>query len=332
MNYKRILLIRLSSLGDIVLTSPAIRATRKHFPNAHITMLVGKSGLDVVSENPHLDKIITFDRKSSGKDTTEMYSVVKELKRLKIELSIDFQRKFRTSLLAYLSGAKERIGFHKPFGFLCSIPVPKISSKHAVDCNLELLEKIDIKTNERELEMFVSQSDRDFAANILPDVKPIVGIFPGAGWKLREWMPERFAEVANRCVKNFDAQIVVFGGPKEKKLVGYIKNLIIGSPIIFSGGLTISQLAALIERCNLFISNDTGPMHISVAMKTSTIALFGPGNHIKFQPIGDEHEIIRHPVPCSPCKQFTTKCKDNICMKSITVDEVWQVCKRKLIT
>lgn len=327
---RRILLIRLSSLGDIVLTSPAIRAIRKHFPDAYIAMLVGKQYFDLVSENPYLDEIIPFDKRTQGKDSTEMFRVIRELRRREFELTIDFQRKFRTSLLAYLSGAEERVGYHNPSGLMCTIPVPETSDKHAVDLNLELVEKIGVRTNKRKPEMFISQSDRDFALNTLPEKRLRIGLFPGAGWELRKWMPERFAEIANRCIDNFEAEIVIFGGLKERELVRYIASLVKKEAVTFAGGIKLRQLAALIERCSLFISNDTGPMHVSVAMETPTVALFGPGNPIKFQPIGEQHKMIRHYFPCSPCKQFTNKCKDNICMKSITVDEVWESVERKL--
>jgi ADP-heptose:LPS heptosyltransferase len=123
---------------------------------------------------------------------------------------------------------------------------------------------------------------------------------------------------------------VIFGGPGEEDIVDNVADKMSGPAVTIKDRMTLRQLGAMIKKCDLFLSNDTGPMHISVAVGTATIALFGPGNHVKFQPIGDKHALIRKDVPCSPCKQFTDKCKDNICMKLITVDEVWEEASKRL--
>ena len=321
---EKILLIRLSSLGDIVLTTPAIRAVRAHFPDAYIAMLVAKQSADVLRENPHLNEIIPFNRAAKDKDTGEMIRIVRILRQRQFALSFDFQRKFRTELLMYLSGASQRIGK----GVLCTLRVPEKGNKHATEHYFDLLHAAGIPAENRQVEIFLSKGERTEAcytfeeANV-SEMQLKVGLFPGAGWKLREWMPGRFAEIGDRLVKHYDAQVIIFGGPNERELVHKVNNLMNQPAIPFAGNLQLRQLAACIEKCDLFLTNDTGPMHISVAVGTPTIALFGPGNHNRFQPIGDFHTILRHDVPCSPCKQFTDKCKNNICMKAITVDEVW---------
>ena len=321
----KILLIRLSSLGDIVLTTPAIRATRAHFPDAYIAMLVGKQSAEVLRENPHLDEIITFDRLARDKDTGEMLRTVQVLRERKFTLAIDLQRKFRTALLMYFSGATERIGK----GALCSIRVPEQGNKHATAHYFDMLHAVGIPAVDQRLELFLAESERAdasqrFDAAGVTQTGLKIGVFPGAGWKLREWMPDRFAAIGNRLVQHFNAEVLIFGGQKESELVHTVANLMDASAIPFAGSLQVRELAACIEKCDLFLTNDTGPMHIAAAVGTPTVSLFGPGNHIRFQPLGGLHRTIRHDVPCSPCKQFTDKCKDNICMKKITVDEVWQ--------
>ena len=321
---EKILLIRLSSLGDIVLTTPAIRAVRAYFPNAYIAMLVAKQSADVLRQNPHLNEIIQFNRFANDKDTGEMLRIIRILRQRKFVLTFDFQRKFRTELLMYFSGASERVGKGK----LCTIRVPEQENKHATERYFDLLHAAGIPAENRQLEMFLSKTERADACYAfeeagVSEMQLKVGLFPGAGWKLREWMPERFASIGDRLVQHFNAQVIVFGGPKETELVNTVTSLMNAPAIPFAGTLQIRQLAASIEKCDLFLTNDTGPMHIAAAVGTPTVALFGPGNHIRFQPLGDSHTTIRHDVPCNPCKQFTEKCKDNICMKKITVDEVW---------
>ena len=321
---ERILLIRLSSLGDVVLTTPVIRAIRAHFPNAYIAMLVAKQSADVLRQNPHLNEIIQFNRFAKDKDTGEMLRIIRILRQRKFGLTFDFQRKFRTELLMFLSGASERVGK----GRLCTTRVPERDNKHATEHYFDLLHATGIPAENRQLELFLTESERAdvyhaFEEAGIAEMQLKVGLFPGAGWKLREWMPERFAAIGDKLVRHFNAQVIIFGGPKEVDLVHTVSKLMNEPATPFAGKLHIRQLAACIERCNLFLTNDTGPMHIAAAVRTPTVALFGPGNHIRFQPFGNLHTIIRYDVPCSPCKQFTDKCKDNICMKQITVDEVW---------
>ena len=331
MAFQKILLIRLSSLGDIVLTTPAIRAVRTNFPNAYIAMLVAKQSADTLRENPHLDEIITFDRLAKDKDTGEMWRTVRLLRERKFTLAIDLQRKFRTEMLMYLSGATERVGK----GWFCTVHVFERGNKHATEHYFDLLHAVGIPAEDRKLELFLAESERGDALQRLKTAGVVdaglkVGLFPGAGWKLREWMPERFAAIGDRLVQHFNADVLIFGGEKETELVHTVANLMHTRAIPFAGNLQVRQLAACIEQCDLFLTNDTGPMHIAAAVGTPTVSLFGPGNHIRFQPLGALHQTIRHDVPCSPCKQFTDKCKDNICMKGIGVDEVWHSISRVL--
>ncbi|MCE2413105.1 glycosyltransferase family 9 protein [Candidatus Poribacteria bacterium] len=322
---QKILLIRLSSLGDVVLTTPAIRAVRAHFSDAYIAMLVGKQSADVLRENPHLDEIITFDRLAKNKDTREMLRTVRVLRERKFTLAIDLQRKFRTELLMYFSGAADRVGK----GVLCTVRVLEQGNKHATAHYFDLLHAVGIPAVDQKLELFLAESERTdasqrFDAAGVTQTGLKVGVFPGAGWKLREWMPDRFATIGDRLVRHFNTEILIFGGQKEAELVHTVANLMDARAVPFAGNLQVRELAACIEKCDLFLTNDTGPMHIAAAVGTPTVSLFGPGNHIRFQPLGGLHQTLRHDVPCSPCKQFTDKCKDNICMKKITVDEVWQ--------
>lgn len=326
---EKILLIRLSSLGDIVLTTPAIRAIRLHHPNAYIAMLVAKQSSCILQHNPHLNEIIHFDRIARNKDTGEMYRILRILRKQKFSLSIDFQRKFRSEILMYLSGATERVGK----GILSTIRVPESGNKHATEHYFDLLHAAGIPAEDRQLEVFVHESERSKANQLFKHEGIIegdltIGLFPGAGWKLREWMPERFATIGDKLVTTFNAKVVIFGGPTDVDLVNHIVNTMDEYAYNFAGKLNLRDLASCVEKCDLFISNDTGPMHIATAVGTPTVALFGPGNHIRFQPIGDIHTLLRHDVPCSPCKQFTGKCKNNICMKGITVDDVWEsICR-----
>jgi lipopolysaccharide heptosyltransferase II len=334
-NIEKILLIRLGSLGDVVLTLPVVEAVRNSFPNAYITMLVGDKCADIVSADPRFDEIIVIKRDAKGKDgLVEMRRVIALLRDRKFDVSIDMQRKFRTAYLAYQGKVKTRIGYHQPGGFLCNVKIPDKINKLSVDRNLDLIKPLGIDSADRIPKIHLSDKDRDFAKKIfepysLLSGKKVLGIFPGAGWRPKCWMPDRFAKVADLAMQNDNARVIIFCGPGEADIVDEVVSNMKAEPIAMKEKVTQRQLSAMIERCDVMLSNDTGPMHISVAVGTATIALFGPGDHIKFQPIGERHATIRKDVPCSPCKQLD-KCKDNICMKSITVDEVWEAISNRL--
>ena len=335
MSDERILLIRFGSLGDVVLTTPAIRAVRKAFPAAYIAMLVGDRSGDIVSANPHLDDVIVFRREVKALSETRRAAAM--LQERHFSISIDMQRKFRSSLLAYLSKAKLRIGYHQPGGFLCSVKIPSIKSKHVVDRNLDLLKPLGITEANREPEMFFSDEDRDYAYDIfqsrgLTRESPIIGMFPGAGWPLKCWPAGRFAAIGDLAAEKCNARAVIFSGPGEEHIVDNVAQNMRAEAVLMKDKVTLRQLGAMLQKCDLFLSNDTGPMHVSVAAGTATIGLFGPGDYIGFRPLGDKHAMIRGDAPCSPCKLFNGKCKDNICMKSITVDEVWENVRERLRT
>ncbi len=334
-NIKKILLIRFGSLGDVVLTLPVISTVRRSFPDAYIAMLVGEKSADIVSADDRLDEVIVIQREKKGlKGLSETFRIEKFIREKHFDVSIDMQRKFRSSLIAYSAGVKYRIGYHQPFGFLCNYKVPDRENKHSVERNLDLLIPLGIKDYDCIPEMVLSKEDKDFADNYwqlhnLSD-SIVFGIFPGAGWRPRCWMPERFAEICDRASAKYNTKTIIFSGPDESDIANNVAQNMKTKPIIMNDKVTLRQLGAMIEKCDLMLSNDTGPMHISVAVDTPTIALFGPGNYKKFQPIGERHSMVRKDVPCSPCKQFTNKCKDNICMKLITVDDVWRVVDQHL--
>ncbi len=337
---ERILLIRFGSLGDVVLTTPAIRAVRAAFPDAYIAMLVGDRSADIVSANPHLDEVIVFRREKVFSETRRIAAFLRERN---FDASVDMQRKFRSSLLAYMSGAKLRIGYHQPGGLLCSVKVRNAESKHSVDLNLDLLRPLGVKAGlkpisteaDRTPEMFLSSEDREYADCVfrsggLTSRSPIMGMFPGAGWPHKCWPAERFAIIGDLAAREYDAGVVIFAGPGEEDIVDDVARQMSAPAVLVKDRMTLRQLGAMIEQCDLFLSNDTGPMHISVAVNTATIGLFGPGDHVRFRPIGEKHAMIRKDLQCSPCKHLTRGCADNICMKMISVEEVWEAARERL--
>ena len=312
-----ILLIRMTSLGDIILTLPAIRAIRQHFSLHHVTMLTSLEYIDLVSEIPYLDEIITFDRR--GRELTETIRVVRRLRKRKFDLVIDLHGKFRTRLLSKLSGGRQRIGSRRD-----AYP----PNTHTIDDHFQLLSTIGIQANDRSLEFYVTTANQCFAHELLSeklllDGQLKIGIFPGAAWDYKCWPADRFAEVADRMRKQYNAAILLFGGPAEAELVNQVRDSMQTDPILFGTNLQLGQLAALISCCDQFVSNDTGPTHIAVALGVPTIVLFGITNHLKFGPLDPIHTVIRY-------DDSFDRSKGSDIMRLITVDEVWGIAEEKL--
>ena len=316
-NRGSILLIRMTSLGDIILTLPAIRAIRQHFPFHCVTMLTSLEYIDLVSEIPYLDEIITFDRR--GKEPIETIRVVRELRQRKFDLVVDLHGKFRARLLSRLSGGRQRIGSRRD-----AYP----SNTHTIDDHFQLLSTIGVQANDRSLEFFVAKVNQCFAHDLLSgklllDGRLKIGIFPGAAWDYKCWPADRFADIADQMRGKYNAAILLFGGAADAELVSQVHDSMQTDPILFRTDLQLGQLAALISCCDQFVSNDTGPAHIAVALGIPTIVLFGATNHLKFGPLDPMHTVIRY-------GDSLDRSKGSDMMRLITINEVWKIAEEKL--
>lgn len=319
----RFLIIRLGSLGDVVLTSPAARALRAAFPSAHIAFLTSTPFAPLYASNPHVDEVLTADRARTNRDIGSIMSVVRQIRRGRYTVSIDLHRKTKTAGMARLAGVPTRIGG----SVLDTARVALDGSGHASEHALAALAALGVTGDDTRPEVFVSDEDAAAAIGLLqrrgidPGNDRILGIFPGAGWKPRAWMPERFVEVARRSV-DAGMRVVVVGAEKDREATDHIGQSL-GDAAVVLMDLPLGILAGVLKQCAKFVSNDTGPMHLSVAVGTPTLALFGPGNFERFAPRHAPHVAIREHIACSPCKQFSDHCRDNLCMQLITVDRVW---------
>ncbi len=324
---QRFLIIRLGSLGDVVLTSPAARALRKAFPSAHVAVLTSTPFAPLYASNPHVDEVLTVDRAQTNRDIASIASVVRRVRDGRYTTSVDLHRKLKTAGIAFLARVPTRIGGSA----LDTRRVTLDPSEHASQHALAALRPLDIDDDDDDdarPEVFVSDEDRSAAVELLSRHRidaasdRILGIFPGAGWKPRAWMPERFAEVARRAIDQDGMRVVVVGADKDRDATDRIAESL-GEDATVLMDLPLGILAGVLGLCAKFVSNDTGPMHLAVAVGTPTLALFGPGNFERFAPRHAPHVGIREHIECSPCKQFSDRCPDNRCMQLITVDRVW---------
>jgi len=318
-------------MGDVVLSLPALRAVREHYPQAKITVLAGKAGEGIVRLSGYADAVIAVDRVKMkyGSKLDAGYQIIKlvrQIRRPKFDLVIDLHSLAETNLLMWVTGARKRCGALRPrrsLDFLINIKPPVwLEDRHAVDRYLDVLIPLGIENASTELMLRTSPEFDDQADVILSrgGLKPgecLIGLNPGAAFPPRRWPKDKFIELTNRLTEKPGIKCAIFAGPEES---GLAKEVAAGSPkdrviVLDKDTIEISLylLASLAARCDLFITNDTGPMHVAAAVGTPTIALMDRPDPWTFDPRGSQHHIIY-----SKGVSF------------ITVDEVYQVACRMI--
>lgn len=322
---KKILIIRLRFTGDVLLTTPVIRTLRLHFPNAYIVYLTEKLYEDVLSGNPNLNKVLTLDFKSKF---LSQIKLIRKIRKEKFDLIIDLFCNPRSALIVFLSGAKYRLGGNYRGRRYAYNIIFKGNATSAIDGYLNMLAEIGITSFEKELYFPLTAQSENFSLeflkqnNINPD-NLIVGLNPGASHPSKQWSYKKFAQLAEILINKYKAQIIIFEGPKEKGLSDKIAK-IISHKVNVVKNINLKQLASIIKKCKVFITNDAGPMHISVAVGTKTIALFGQGEPEIWFPYNkkDGYIALQKKVDCSPCHLDNCDKESHRCMDLLTVDEV----------
>jgi len=274
---KNILVIRVDHIGDVITTVPSLRALRKAFPNAKISIIVRSLTKDLLLNCPYVDELIVYDAPwfRGRKDSfSKGLRIVKELRKRNFDLAIDFKADLRNIFLAYLSKAKYRLAYDiKGGGFLLThVADYRRGLVHNVDRCLEVLKKIGIESKDKGLELWIPESVKKKIK--LPNKKFVI-IHPGSGGPLKLWNSESFARVGDYLVEKYKTEVVLTGSISEKGLADGIENLMSYKPLNLAGKTNLLELAEIIKRAKIFISPDSGPMHMAVAVKTPTIELFG---------------------------------------------------------
>lgn len=341
---KKILVIQFEHIGDLLLSTPTFRALKETFPKAQLTLVIGSWSKPIVEGNPHIDHLIIFDnpvfdrqRNKTNLSLKKIIKFIKLIRKEKFDLALEFRGKLNSLFLLYLSGAKYKLGYNiQSRGFFLDVRV-KPKRVHDIERHLRLVRAIGADTQDKRPFIQISQKDENQIKSFLKKEKVdakdfIVTIHPTTPWPPRNWPVKRFAKVADYLVEKYEAKIILVGSQQEKnssiKLSTLMEEKNKKNVISAVGKTNIKQLAALLKKTNLFIGNDSGPMHIASAMNTPTIALFGPGDHIRFKPCGKFYIMLRRNLKCSPCRQleFGNVCKFglNLCkgLEQISVQEV----------
>lgn len=300
----RILIIRFSSLGDIVLTSPATRALHQLFPDARLAITVKREYEPIARLLPGVDDVLLFDA-SSG-----IGPLLSRVREARFDVVIDLHANPRSALIATLGGAHRVIRYRKRrlarMGMVyktgLSMPI-----RHTVDLYLAALEPLGVTTLDRWPELAVhSAARREIDGRLrthgVPDDQPVIGLAPGASSPTKRWSATQFARLADRLQAFLNAAIVLIGGPNEHAVTAAVAEEMTGSSVDWGGRLDLASLPAAIQRCHLFVSNDSGPMHVASAVGTPVIGLFGPTHpRLGFAPLGPHDAALSLDLDCSPC-------------------------------
>ena len=300
----RILIIRLAPLGETVLTTPVIRALRQHFRDAYIAYMVAPTREDLVSANPHLNEVLTYQ--------ASVPKLLYQIARRKFQMAVVLQPTFRLVLHTFLARIPVRVGFETNAGGkkLLNLAVPNNTGQHETERYLDIVRALGIEVVDTEPEVFVDNASLAWMNNFLENHKfhddtRIIGMNPGAATTYRRWHAANFAALGDQLHETYGAHIIITTGPREGELADRVAEQMSHSPVIVNQA-TPMQLAALLQRCDLYISNDTGPMHLSTAVKTPTVALFGASNLIQWAPPWNRHAVVAH-TECSLMQTLSSK-------------------------
>ncbi len=329
----RILLIRTDRIGDVLLSTPAIKAVRDAYPNAHIAVMVRPYAEEIVDGNPYLDEVILYDKDGEHKSIFSTLKFAAGLRKKRFDLVIILHPTNRSNIISFLAGVPERVGYDKKGGIFLTKrlkDVKHLGEKHEIDYNLDVLRAVGIEAKDRALYMPVKAEDerivdRFFLLNDLDKKDTVIAIHPGASCPSKRWPAYRFGRVADELIEKHKVKVVIIGGPADIKTVKEVESGMLHKPIILSEGHSLGEVAALLKRCKMFISNDSGPVHIAVAVGTPVISIFGrldPGLSPKrWGPVGPNDIVIHKDVGCKYCKAH--KCEINFkCLDAITVEDV----------
>jgi heptosyltransferase-1 len=339
--FTNILLIKPSSLGDVVQALPALTALRKSFPDARISWLIRPEFAPLIQNHPHLNETIIFDRKSLGRAWysphafASLFRLIRKLRQSRFDAVVDLQGLFRTASLARLSGCKKRFGPANARELGHVFYTHKVrqdeSSIHVVDFYLEIVRAMGASQTQAEFVLPIDQTSADSVKRKLENQNISLGSYavfvPGSLHPSKRWPIERFAELANKISGKFKMPIIAVGTDGEKGLIEKLTGLA-GVPIInFAGRTNLSELAALLKYAKIVVSNDTGPGHIAAVLGTPLVMMFSWSNPARIAPYG-RAECMAAKEPYGRGQRIkSADPKHNV--GQLTVDEVYQkVCEQ----
>jgi heptosyltransferase-2 len=315
-------------VGDAVMTLPAVASVRAAYPRAHLAILAKPPIDDIYKMFSAADEIIPYENKYDN--PVGVFQLAWRLRLKKFDAAILLQNAVEAAIMTLAAGIPLRAGFNTDGrGFLLTHPIRRtgeILKVHQIDYYLEMVKALGCADIDRamHLETHISPATaKDIIKQYVPgNGEPVIGIAPGATYgPAKRWMPERFAAAADRLSADLNARVVLFGGKSDWETAEQVRKNARADMINIAGKTTLQEAVYGISQCRLFISNDSGLMHVAGALNIPTVAIFGSTNPVTTSPAGEKTILVRKPVSCSPCLKKTCP-TDFRCMTLITVDDV----------
>ncbi len=329
----RILVRSTNWIGDAVMTTPALSLLRASFPGAEIVVAANPPVAELFRFHPGCDRVLVYDKKGAHRGLRGFLRFAEELRREKFDLAILLQNAIEAALLAWLARIPRRAGYRTDGrGLLLThgVAVGKAERRlHHTAYYLRMLGSLGLKGEEGGLLLACTPQENDWAAAQL-GTDEWVAVNPGAAYgSAKRWYPERFAAVADKLAAEYGVRIVLTGGPGEAEIGRDIEAAMTHAPLNLVGRTSVRQMMAILSRCRLMVTNDSGPMHVAAAFGVPIVAVFGPTDHTTTSPLAGNCRIIRKEADCAPCllRQCPT---DHRCMESIGVEDVLQGARQLL--
>jgi len=331
-NLKKILVIKLRAIGDVILATPVLENLRQAFPQAQIDFLTEKVCAPIIAGHPALHEILILDRKQAGASR----QLIHQIRQRKYDLVFDLFGNPRSAVLTLLSGAPQRVGFRfrvRQYAYNLKVE-PRGDRVHEVEFNLDALRALQIPIVTRQLLVAVDEASENFATQFWRENglenRLVVGLNASGGWYTKRWPLEFFAQLGDRVQRELNAVVLLLWGPGEYEDVTAIAQAMRRSAVL-APATNLKQLGALLSRLTLLVSNDSGPLHLAAAMGTRVVGIYGPTRPDLQGPWGEGHEIVmKSGLPCLGCNGVTCKIVTHDCMKQLEVEKVWEAVQRPL--
>lgn len=334
-----ILVIKISAIGDVILSVPSLKAIRAKFKEADIRVLVGLQARDVLDRCPYINGKIVCDFAGKDKGLSGLWRLGADLRKNCFDIVIDLQNNKKSHALSFLSMAPLRYGYNNgKFSFFLNNGIRDDAPYlDPIEHQFRVLKSAGVRPVDKHLELWPSPSDTEsvnaiFQENWIKPSQSLIGINVRASsrWNSKNWPPKRIAELCDRLAKEFNMRVVLTGTKADALFIEKIKSFTASKPVVAAGRTAVMELASLIKRCKVYITPDSAPMHIASALGTPFIALFGPTDPARHVAPSKSHIIIKKDLKCSPC--YSPNClKGFKCMSGIEVEEVFAAVKNLLL-
>ena len=330
---KRILVVKLDHLGDVLLATPVFSNLHQAYPDAELHALTGAWSRVVLENHPDVSKILEYNSPAfsrTGKPTSlkQTFQLYRALRRQKYDLIVELRSDWRIICFALLRMTPKRLD-RASLQVANKLGFAQFTGIHETTRNLDVLRQAGISTPIQTTTFSVTAEDQKWASDFLinhqiDEERPLVAIHPGSPIPIKRWMPERYAELADWLIARKRANILFVGVKDEIPIITEIQRLMRAESINIAGKTTLTQLASILHITNVFIGNDSGPMHLAAAVGTQTIGLYGPGDPTRFGPVGPKCRTIQSKTNCPPCRGTTCRFGKDGCMSKIQVADVIQ--------